>query len=113
MHTLDRFAACQPGEIDRLSHELARDLLAEVAAAGGTKAAAALFQAHPLHSQVLMQSALMNRALVKPRGYAGDMEMMLMVCDGVRRGDTPFARAVNDVFVHLPAARRRSGTGWR
>jgi hypothetical protein len=61
-----------------------------VAACGGTKAAAALLQAHPLHSQVLMQSALMHRALVKPRGYAGDMEMMLMVCDGVRRGDTQF-----------------------
>lgn len=101
---LDRFATCQPGQVERLSHELARDLLGQVAACGGTKAAAALFQAHPLHSQVVMQSALMHRALVKPRGYPGDMEMMLMVCDGERRGDTPFARAINDVFVNVPAA---------
>jgi SAM-dependent methyltransferase len=52
----------------------------------------------------VLQSAVMRHALDKPRGYAGDMDLMLMLCDGVPRGDTGFARAVNDVFVRVPAA---------
>src|SRR4051794_7168868 len=58
----------------------------------------------PFHTRVVLQSAVMRHALVKPRGYAGDMDLMLMLCDGVPRGNSPFARAVNDVFVRVPAA---------
>ena len=117
---LDRFDACEAAvgggrasesarneiahRIDALSHGLARDLLTEVPACGGTRAAAALLHRHPLHSRVVLQSAVMRHALVKPHGYAGDMDLMLMLCDGVPRGGTPFARAVNDVFVRVPAA---------
>ena len=91
-------------EIDRLSHGLARDLLAQVPSCGGTRAASVLLHRHRLHSRVVLQSTVMRHALVKPRGYAGDMDPMLMLCDGVPRGDTGFARAVNDVFVRVPAA---------
>jgi SAM-dependent methyltransferase len=94
----------QSSEIDQLSHELAQDLLAEVASCGGTRAASALLHGHPLHARVVLQSAVMRHALDKPRGYAGDMDLMLMLCDGVSRGDSPFARAVNEVFVRVPAA---------
>jgi extracellular factor (EF) 3-hydroxypalmitic acid methyl ester biosynthesis protein len=87
-----------------LSHALARDLLAEVPFSGGTRAASAVLHRHPLHTRVVLQSAVMRHALVKPRGYAGDMDLMLMLCDGVPRGNSPFARAVNDVFVRVPAA---------
>ena len=91
-------------EIDRLSHALARDLLAEVPSCGGTRVASVLLHRHRLHSRVLLQSTVMRHALVKPRGYAGDMDLMLMLCDGVPRGDTGFARADNDVFVRVTAA---------
>lgn len=63
-----------------------------------------LLHRHRLHSRVVLQSTVMRHALVKPRGYAGDMDLMLMLCDGLPRGDTGFARAVNEVFVRVPAA---------
>lgn len=40
-----------------------------------------LLHRHPLHPRVPMQSTVMRQALLKPRSYAGDMDLMRMLRD--------------------------------
>jgi hypothetical protein len=67
--------------------------------------------AHPWHQKFLLKSQFIQHALTKPRGYAGDADLMEMICKNDDRGATPFAMAKNRVYLDLPAAeavRRRS-----
>ena len=58
--------------------------LADLAGPHPSEELAAAFRATDLQRRILLQSAFIRRALEKPRGYAGDMELMLMIC---KRGD--------------------------
>ncbi len=50
----------------------------------------------------LYQSAYANRAYTKPRGYAGDFEMMKSVYNNEQRGQSLFGRCVERYFVNVP-----------
>jgi SAM-dependent methyltransferase len=54
--------------------------------------------------QLLMQSSWMQRARLKPLGYPGDYEIMNAVYGNHFRGQTLFAKAVDDAFAQTPAA---------
>jgi extracellular factor (EF) 3-hydroxypalmitic acid methyl ester biosynthesis protein len=67
--------------------------------------------AHQWHREFLLKSSFIAHALAKPRGYAGDADLMSMICENEDRGESPFARAKNRVYLDLPAAaavRRRA-----
>lgn len=91
-------------ELSALSHSQA----AELADAGGCSAnwgeITQFVHAHPLHSQVILQSAFIRHALMKPRGYPGDMDLMRMICSPAPAGPTVFAQELNRVYLNLPAA---------
>lgn len=59
---------------------------------------------HRLHVEFLLQSAFVRHAYFKPRGYAGDMELMRMITTRAEWGTTNYAVALNEVFLALPAA---------
>ena len=86
-----------------LAHEQARVLGEQVDRAGQTHVAHTL-QQHPLEHDMLLQSAFIRHALEKPRGYAGDMDLMRMICTSEDHGETNFAVLENRVYLNLPAA---------
>src|ERR1700737_1961683 len=59
---------------------------------------------HQWHKHFLLESCFIAHALTKPRGYAGDAELMDMICKNDDRGNTPFAVAKNRVYLDLHAA---------
>jgi hypothetical protein len=59
---------------------------------------------HQWHKNFLLESHFIAHALTKPRGYAGDAELMDMICKNDDRGNTPFAVAKTRVYLDLPAA---------
>ena len=89
--------------IHDLAHEQAVALCNHVDRAGQTHVAYTL-QQHPLHREILLQSAFIRHALKKPRGYAGDMDLMRMICKSADHGETNFAVLENRVYLNLPAA---------
>jgi extracellular factor (EF) 3-hydroxypalmitic acid methyl ester biosynthesis protein len=52
----------------------------------------------------LFQSSYANRAYQKPRGYAGDFEMMTTVYHAEIRGKTLFGKCVERYFINVPEA---------
>jgi hypothetical protein len=52
----------------------------------------------------MYQSAYAHRAYYKPRGYAGDFEMMKIVYNNERRGKTLFGKSMEHYFVSVPEA---------
>ena len=86
-----------------LAHEQARTLGEQVDRAGQTHVAHTL-QQHPLEHEMLLQSAFIRHALEKPRGDAGDMDLMRMICTFEDHGETNFAVLENRVYLNLPAA---------
>lgn len=52
--------------------------------------------------QFLFQSAYANRAYKKPRGYAGDFEMMKSIYNYEHRGSTLFGRCIERYFIDVP-----------
>jgi extracellular factor (EF) 3-hydroxypalmitic acid methyl ester biosynthesis protein len=46
---------------------------------------------------LLMDSPIWNRAYAKPRGYPGDFELMNLMYESERRGDSLFARIMNQL----------------
>lgn len=93
------------GALDDLSQRQAADLLEAIPRCGGQREATSLLHQHALHQRVILQSAVLRHALAKPRGYAGDMDLMLMICqrdDG--GGGTAFGRLLNRVYLQVPAA---------
>ncbi len=57
-----------------------------------------------MHSRFLLQSDFIRQALVKPYGYAGDMDLMLMIYRNEDRGHSAYAELKNNVYQSLPAA---------
>ncbi len=53
---------------------------------------------------IIMRSEFMARTNIKPRGYAGDSEMMRMLYENTYRGDSTFARILNKYGLEVPAA---------
>ncbi|MCP4138212.1 MAG: class I SAM-dependent methyltransferase [bacterium] len=53
---------------------------------------------------IILCSDFMTRTNVKPRGYAGDSEMMRMVYENDYRGDTTFAKIMHKYGLEVPAA---------
>lgn len=53
---------------------------------------------------LLYQSYYAHRAYTKPRGYAGDFEMMSTVYRRENRGNTLFAKCLHRYFVEVPEA---------
>jgi len=89
--------------IHDLAHEQARVLCDQVDRTGQTHVAYHL-QQHPLHRELLLQSAFIQHALEKTRGYAGDMDLMQMICRRADHGETNFSVLENRVYLNLPAA---------
>ncbi|MGE3759793.1 MAG: hypothetical protein AB7H97_18645, partial [Pseudobdellovibrionaceae bacterium] len=55
--------------------------------------------------EIMYQSAYAHRAYTKPKGYAGDFEMMNHVYKRELRGDSLFAKCLQRYFVDEPAGR--------
>lgn len=96
-----------PDEVSKrvaaLSEQQARELLALASASSEREVAAAL-QAHPLHQEVILQSSILKHALDKPRGYAGDMELMLKICQRQTGPSGGFADHLDAFYAALPAS---------
>lgn len=54
--------------------------------------------------EVILCCALMKRTNLKPRGYAGDSEMMKMIYVNGYQGDTTFCKLIQKYTVGVPAA---------
>ncbi len=52
--------------------------------------------------QYMFQSSYANRAFNKPRGYAGDFEMMKTIYNHENRGATLFGRCMERYFIDVP-----------
>jgi hypothetical protein len=89
--------------LTEFSHHQALELT-ELAQRNPSEELAAAFRTTALHRKVQLQSAFIRRALDKPRGYAGDMELMLMICKHRDVGRSLFARLLNRVYLELPAS---------
>jgi SAM-dependent methyltransferase len=64
---------------------------------------------HPL----FLQAPLLARAFAKPRGYAGDYEMMNMIYRDLPEGDTALGRALHTwINSRRPCRAVRSRLGW-
>jgi extracellular factor (EF) 3-hydroxypalmitic acid methyl ester biosynthesis protein len=59
--------------------------------------------------EIMYQSAYAHRAFHKPKGYAGDYEMMKHVYSRELRGNTLFAKCLQRYFVDEPAGRAVRG----
>ena len=59
--------------------------------------------------EIMYQSAYAHRAFHKPKGYAGDYEMMTHVYNRELRGNTLFAKCLQRYFVDEPAGRAVRG----
>ncbi|MFN8446164.1 MAG: hypothetical protein U0175_35570 [Caldilineaceae bacterium] len=95
-----------------LAHTQAR-ALTELVWAKETCAATEILQNHPIHSQVLLQSAFIRHAYLRPYGYPGDKDLMLMICQKTDVGESNYAILQNRVYLNLPAAeavRQRVGS---
>lgn len=93
-------------ELNELSHQQAKQIH-QMMVALTTEQQGQLIKtlhAHRLHSDVLMQSAFIRNALTKPYGYAGDKDLMLMICGRLDQGKTNYAILKNRVYLNLPAA---------
>lgn len=53
---------------------------------------------------VILCSEFMSRTNIKPRGYAGDSEMMRMIYENIYSGDTTFGKILNRYGLNVPAA---------
>ncbi len=89
--------------VENLSHQQAK-ALSELVDHHGRDALIPILHEHPLHCYILLQSAFIRHALEKPFGYAGDKDLMLMICSKEDRGDTNYAILQNRVYLNLPAA---------
>jgi SAM-dependent methyltransferase len=65
---------------------------------------AATLRAHPLHREVILQSSVLRQALVKPRGYAGDMDLMLKICRSPVNRPDGFSQHLDSFYCDLPAS---------
>jgi|GEM_PF-1094264 len=89
------------------SHLLAEQLLGLLDEHGGEAVwpiATRALQSHPLHQNHLLQSDFISHAFRKPNGYAGDKDLMIMICDNAHRGNSAYAMLKNQVYQDLPAA---------
>jgi len=93
-------------ELNELSHQQAKQIHQMILASTGEqqKQFIKILHAHPLHSEMIMQSVFISSALAKPYGYAGDKDLMLMICDHSDQGETNYAILKNRVYLNLPAA---------
>lgn len=87
----------------QLAHEQAA-ALAEVVDLENGQEAAEILHHHPIHSQVLLQSAFIRHAYLRPYGYPGDKDLMLMICNQQDAGESNYAILQNRVYLNLPAA---------
>ena len=53
---------------------------------------------------IILCSEFMARTNIKPRGYAGDSEMMRMIYENTYTGDTTFSKILNKFSINVPAA---------
>ena len=63
-----------------------------------------LLRQHSFHTEILLQSEFIRHALRKPRGYAGDSDLMNIIYANADRGSNAFAILTNRVYQSLPAA---------
>ncbi|MCG8632815.1 MAG: class I SAM-dependent methyltransferase [Desulfobacterales bacterium] len=63
-----------------------------------------VLRGHPFHQEILLGSQFIRAAYEKKYGYAGDKDLMLMICRNDWAGDSTYARLNNRVFLHWPAA---------
>lgn len=89
--------------ISRLSNQQAH-ALADLVDCHGKEEVTGLLHRHPLHCDILLQSAVVRHALEKPRGYAGDKDLMLMICGKEDSGPTNYAVLKNRFYLELPGA---------
>jgi hypothetical protein len=90
-------------QVAQLSDQQAQHLSALAAARGEREVATALHE-HPLHQEVILQSAILKHALEKPRGYAGDMDLMLKICQSRTGPAVAFADHLDAFYAGLPAS---------
>lgn len=100
--TRDRRTAQLYERLVAVSHRQAAELR-QLLDIGGFHELAVAFIRTPLHADVLMRSAFLHRALGKPRGYPGDIELLRMICEPDMSPETLFAQLVNRVYLDLPA----------
>lgn len=90
-------------ELAQLSEQQARQLT-KVASASSAREVATVLHEHPLHREVILQSSILKHALDKPRGYAGDMELMLKICRTRAVPASGFAGQLDGFYGNLPAS---------
>jgi SAM-dependent methyltransferase len=86
-----------------LSDKQARHLFALASTTNGREVAAVL-HAHPLHQEVILRSSIVKHALDKPRGYAGDMDLMLKICRQPPQPAGGFGEHLDAFYGNLPAS---------
>ncbi len=59
---------------------------------------------HPFHREVLLGSCFIRAAYEKKYGYAGDKDLMLMICRDEWVGDSNYSKLNNRAFLDWPAA---------
>ena len=60
--------------------------------------AAETLRSHQLHKDYLLQSDFIEQAFRKPNGYAGDKDLMLIICENRKRGKSPYAILKNQIY---------------
>lgn len=99
-------ALTNPVWYERTSHlaHTQAQALADLVSAQDMPVAAQILQCHPIHRQVLLQSAFIRHAYLRPYGYPGDKDLMLMICQKTDAGESNYAILQNRVYLNLPAA---------
>ncbi len=111
-------AYCEPQHYERVSalaHAQAEIWAAHVTPVNQRRVAE-LIHRHPLHEEVLLQSAFIRHAYQKPYGYPGDKDLMLMIGTKHDYGASNYSVLHNRVYLNLPAAaavRQRVRTMYR
>lgn len=70
----------------------------------GWEAAGSELRGHPAFAEFIMRSEIIQRAFLKPAGYAGDMEVMLTLCAEQDIGAGVYERLVNRTYQQLPCS---------
>jgi hypothetical protein len=60
------------------------------------------FRSHPFHRDFILQSKFVRHALDKPYGYAGDKDLMLMICDEEYSSTDNYSSLSNKAYLSVP-----------
>jgi len=93
-------------EVSDLSHEQARQLhsVRQKLSLEDWNDLIQSLHGHPFHKNILLQSSFIRNAFVKKYGYAGDKDLMMMICNQTDYGASNYSILKNRVYLQLPAA---------